>query len=238
MSADVVPDPEVIALMTALVTAEDEGTAPPDVTVDASIGISRHFHAQADRGMDMLPDIARQLDVSIACGRGCNGCCHEMVMVRGPEAADVVRWLDAPERLPQRRAFLRQYPAWRSAVGDAPERLTTLLRTGPQEAYDEAHRAQWRKAVLCAFNHEGECLIYPVRPIACRAAHAVQTAEHCHPASPAGEQPQRIAFVPLDDLVQLSRRVMRAADRAARGPTAGHESLVKVVAAALLSRGD
>jgi Fe-S-cluster containining protein len=91
---------------------------------------------------------------------------------------------------------------------------------------------------MCAFNHEGECLIYPVRPMACRTAHAVNTSTHCHPADDSGVKPQRIAFVPLEDLTTISRRVMRAADRAARGPTAGHESLVKLVAGALMRRGD
>lgn len=224
--------------MTALVTAEDESGTPPSVSVDEAIEVSQHFHAEADRGSAYLPQVAAKLGVTIACTTGCNGCCHEMVMVRGPEAADVIRWLDADEQLPARRAFMRAYPDWRAAVGDAPERLVALLAGGDQEAYNAAHRAQWKKGVLCAFNHEGLCLIYPVRPMACRTAHAVGTNEHCHPASESGQPAQRIAFVPLDDLTTLARRVMRAADRASRGATAGHEALVKVVASAIVSKGN
>jgi Fe-S-cluster containining protein len=224
---------DVIELMTALMASEEAGTPAPAVAVGDAIAISQHFHHQADRGAEALTTVAKQLDVTIACGEGCTGCCHELVMVRGPEAAEVVAWLSAPERAAARAAFLANYSSWRATVGNAPERLAALLEAGDAAAYQAAHREQWRKAVLCAFNQDGKCLVYDVRPMLCRNAHAVGTSAHCHPADTSGTAATKIVFVPIDNLVELSRRVMRAADRAARGAAAGQESLCKTVASAL-----
>lgn len=227
------PCMDVIEVMTALETAEQAGAPPPTITADDGVAISQHFHAQLDRGGAMLARQAAELGTTIACGPGCTGCCYELVLVRALEAEEVARWLEQPANAAARATFLDAYPSWRAAVGGAPEQLAALLRTGPQEAYGEAHRAQWRKAVLCAFNHDGACLIYPVRPLACRNAHAVDTSAHCHPADDSGIKPRRVALVPIDNLVTVARRVMRAADRAARGEQAGAESLCKLVAARL-----
>lgn len=224
---------DVIELMTGLMQSEAEGTPPPKVTIEGAIAISQHFHAEADRGAEALTQVAQNLDVKIACAAGCNGCCHEMVMVRGPEAAEVVVWLNAPAQAAARAAFLANYSTWRASVGSAPEHLAKLLGAGDEAAYQAAHRAQWRQAVMCAFNQDGNCLIYPVRPMVCRTAHAVTTNAHCHPSDDSGTPATRIAFVPVDNLIELTRQVLRAADRAARGAAATQESLCKTVASAL-----
>ena len=225
---------DVIELMTALVTSEQEGAPPPPVTAEDAIGISHHFHAEAERVEAARADVARQLEVTIACHQGCNGCCYDPLMVRGPEAVEVAAWLALPEQASVRALFLEAYPTWRAGVVDGPERLAALLRTGPQASYEDEHERMRKRAVLCAFNHEGACIIYPVRPMVCRHKHAIATAEHCQPASTT--PPTRIAFVPLDNLVALSRRVMRAAERAALGPRSGQEALCKIVAGALAAR--
>jgi Fe-S-cluster containining protein len=222
---------DTVELMKGLLEAEESGSKAPAVSTDDAAAIAGHFHVQADRGAAALVEVAKKLEVTIACHEGCNGCCHEMVMVRDPESIAVAKWLARPEQAETLNAFLEEYPAWRSKVGDAPERLAALLKGGDQEAYNAAHREQWRKAVLCAFNKDGRCLIYEVRPMACRHAHAVGTAEHCHPSDTSGVKAQQIAFVPVDELLAMSRRVMRAAERSLRGGAAvGPESLVLRVA--------
>lgn len=225
---------DVIELMTALIGSDQDGGPLPSLTADEAIAISGHFHAEANRGEAAIAAVARKLDVTIACGKGCNGCCHDPVLVRGPEAVDVVAWLALPEQAAAQATFLAQYPTWRTGVGGAPERLAALLRTGPQAEYDAAEQAWRKQAVMCAFNHDGACIIYDVRPMVCRDRHAVGTNEHCQPSSTT--PPTRIAFVPMDNLVALSKRVMRAADRAALGASAGHEALCTTVAAALTSK--
>ena len=45
-------------------------------------------------------------------------------------------------------------------------------------AYQDAHVQAWRMGVLCAFNRDGACLIYGVRPSNCRTAHALDQQRH------------------------------------------------------------
>ena len=147
-------------------------------------------------------------------------------MVYRPEAARVARWLDRPENAEARAAFRAAYPAWRDRQGDTPARLSATFVNHP-DRYVDAHKAAWGRRILCAFNVDGACSIYPVRPTVCRLAHALDTAEHCHAG--AAQPAHRATFVPLDQFVARTRTLLAAAHHAARGPKARVEALCAVV---------
>ena len=202
---------------------------PRTVGEDEAIAMARHFHAELDRGTAVREVVAKKMGAEIACGRGCNGCCCELVLVREPEALAVARWLEEPENSAAKEAFLEAYPRWKAAVGDAPERLTELQHASDAKTYGEAHVDQWRKGILCAFNRDGMCSVYPVRPIVCRNAHAVETSERCDPKNTSGKPATRLAFQPVDDFVTLSRRVLQSAHHAVRGLKARQDALCDAV---------
>ena len=191
--------------------------------VDAIAGALQH---EIDRGVEARAAQLEAQGLKVACQRGCNGCCEEPIMVFRPESMRVVRWLERPEHDDARAAFRAQYPAWRDKVGSVPDKLSAKYVNEPL-AYTEAHVAAWRMGVLCAFNRDGACLIYPVRPSNCRTAHALDTAEFCTGA--AERSPARATFVPLDRFVTRSRQLFAAAHNAARGPKGRVEALCKVV---------
>ncbi|HKA88859.1 MAG TPA: hypothetical protein VKE22_14420 [Haliangiales bacterium] len=202
---------------------------PRTVSDEEAIAMARHFQAEVDRGTQAREAVAEKQGIKIACHRGCSGCCSEMVLVREPEAMSVAEWLERPENAETRRLFLEAYPVWRAAVGDTPERLSELLYGEDRAAYEQAHVAQWRTGILCAFNREGACTIYPVRPVACRNAHAVDTPDRCYPSRTDGKPATRLEFQPVEDFVKLSRRVLQAAHHAVRGPKSKQEALVHAV---------
>ena len=85
---------------------------------------------------------------SVACKPGCSWCCYQLVPVSVPETLRIV-------------SFLRELPPQESA--SAAERVRSL---------DKATRGltpQQRVGIpkSCAFLRDGECSIYPVRPLAC-----------------------------------------------------------------------
>jgi Fe-S-cluster containining protein len=126
------------------------------------------MHAQLDGA------IARrdaQIGARIACHKGCNACCGSPVLVSEGEALAIAEWLREPAHAETRARFGAAYPTWRSKVGDL------LERTNPSDPQwmMSVHRAQ----AMCAFNHEGACSIYPVRPALCRKTHALDTNENC-----------------------------------------------------------
>ncbi len=154
-------------------------------------------------------------------------------MVFRPESARVANWLLLPENAAAREAFVSSYAAWNERIGDQLEKLSHVHVADPRN-YVAHHVDAWRKGVLCAFNRDGDCTVYPVRPSVCRTAHALETSEHCRGAT---ETPAtRATFVPLDQFVARSRRLLIAAHNATAGDRSRPEALPHAVHALLASR--
>ena len=74
----------------------------------------------------------------------------------------------------------------------------------------------------CAFNEGGVSLIYPVRPIACRNAHALDSNAHCA-RSAQGKPPGAVDFVPLSRFLTKAKRLLHAAHNAISPPAQRHQ---------------
>jgi Fe-S-cluster containining protein len=196
------------------------------VSLDEAARIAAMLQDEVDNGVDARQQLIDRENWQLACKPGCNSCCEEPIMVYRPEAARVARWLDRPENAEARAAFRAAYPAWRERQGSTPGRLSTIFASNP-DGYVQAHKDAFARRILCAFNVEGKCTIYPVRPIVCRIAHALDTNENCHGG--ATEAVHRATFVPLDQFVTRTRALLSAAHHAARGPKRRVEALCTVV---------
>lgn len=186
---------------------------PRPVADEDAAAVAEALHAELEGGLAVRAEQAAGRGLPLACTRGCNACCEELVIVERPEALAVARWLGSEAGASARTAFLAGYPRWREAVGDAPERIAALSADpSRRDEYEAAHREQWRKRVLCAFNVGGDCAIYPVRPLLCREAHAVETADRCAGGSPVPAR--RLTFGPVDDFMSRAAFLLRAAHRA------------------------
>ena len=200
---------------------------PRTVTREDAATIAEVIHREVDRGVEARAAAAREDGTTIACGRGCNHCCAELVLAYRPEALEIAAWLGREENRAVRERFVAAYDGWLAAIGDAGETLSALVASDP-EAYKEAHSLQYRKRIMCAFNVDGDCSIYPVRPAVCRNAHAADTAERCRPEH-TGPAPTRLAFVPLDSFLAKARRLERAAHHAVGGPRNRPQALCTAV---------
>jgi hypothetical protein len=202
---------------------------PRTVSVEAAVAVAELAQREVDRGAAAREASAVRDGMRLACGRGCTGCCEEMVLVYAAEAERIAGWLRRPENAAVREGFLARLGAWREAVGDAPARLCELVSRDDQAGYEAAHVAQWRRRILCAFNVDGDCSIYEVRPVACRNAHAVDTAEHCVGDDPSGKSATRLQFKPLDDFLARVRQIERATHHALGGARRRPEALCDAV---------
>lgn len=206
--------------------AAGERKFPRRVSLDEAARIAGRLQDEVDRGVEARAEMVAAQGRELACKRGCNGCCDEPIMIFRPEAARVARWLDLPENAEARAAFRAAYPAWRDRMGDTPARLATRFVNDPG-SYRQAHIEAWSRGVLCAFNQDGACTIYPVRPIICRTGHALDTSAYCSGAATEGAT--RATFVPLDQFVARTRKLLAAAHHAARGPKGRVEALCNAV---------
>jgi Fe-S-cluster containining protein len=214
-----VVDPALDRLAEALVAdpayARGERPFPGTVTEDDALALVAALHEGMDAAAAMRADGARRLGRPLACAPGCCACCEEPVMVFLPEALAIARWLDRPEQAGARAGFLAAHPAWRARAGDGIDALGERFAGDPGE-YLRAYGEQWRRRALCAFNAGGLCSVYPVRPLVCRNAHAVETSAHCGCDQGSGK-PTRLAVSEVDRYVQKARSCVRAAHRVLGG---------------------
>jgi hypothetical protein len=189
---------------------------PHAIAAEDAAEIAEALAAEVDLGVAARDRAAG--DQEIACKRGCSACCEELIMVWQPEALAVARFLDRPENAAAREHFMAAYPEWRDAVGDAPQRQARTFESGNAARVVELHVEHWKRRILCAFNRDGDCTVYPVRPAKCRTAHAVGTSEHCRGDDDSGVPAARLSFAPLDAYVDKARTLLQAAHAALGAP--------------------
>ena len=151
---------------------------------------------------------AEESEQTIACKLGCTACCENVVTVHGPEAVLAARWLRQAENDASRRRFLDAYPRWREQLGDDLDRFYELHAGDDGAAAEAFHDSLRRHHAMCAFNDEGACLIYPVRPNVCRYTMALDTSDYCDYENAAGQVPMGLSFPPLDDLVARTQPLL------------------------------
>lgn len=201
-----------------------------ELLLDEASEIAAFVQERVDRAVDDRAVTVARSGKTIACARGCNGCCEEPIMVFRPEAARIARWLVLPQNAEIRALFVAAYSAWNAAIGATVATLSEQFATDPTN-FVEHHVAAWRKGVLCAFNRNGECTVYPVRPTVCRTGHALETRKNCSGA--AAGHAERATFVPLENFVQRTRILLIATHNAMPGQRGRPEALPHAVHALL-----
>jgi hypothetical protein len=173
------------------------------------------FHADVDRGTAARATAAAAAGHPVACHDGCSQCCNNIPAVFAGEVVTIVRWLDRPENAAARAGFLARYPAWFARVADLIAGWEAATAARDVDGATAAATQAWHRQVMCAFNHEGRCTIYEVRPNVCRNAHALDTPDNCvpHPAAP----PVHREFAPLDEYLERVRPMVYAMHASLRG---------------------
>ena len=169
------------------------------VVHDDAAAIACGLHYEMDRRTAAREEFARANGMNIVCDKGCAHCCESLVMVFRGESIAIAEWLLDPANEEIRAWYVNEsYPRWRAAIGDAPERAQTSLRTGDDETYVNVALEVWQRRVMCAFNREGLCTIYSVRPNACRHTHALDTNDNC--LATGAEAPATVPFEEIQNL--------------------------------------
>lgn len=202
---------------------------PRTVTPYDALVLTGMLHAEVDRGCEARREAARVHLRTFACSAGCNHCCEQPIAVFLPEAIRIAEWLKLPEQAQIRADFLAHYSEWRAQVGDGFERIFDAAASGDEAAHLAAHLAQWRKKVMCAFNRDGMCTIYPVRPLLCRDCHALDTNERCQAENFTGTFPEAYRHAPVERYVAHARTVDRALHHALGGSKNRKQALVQAV---------
>ena len=123
----------------------------------------------------------------IACGKGCATCCTLRVTATAPEVLLIerfLRWSEFPDRKLNLQKRLQK-----------ANQVTCGL--------DEEQRVKLRRR--CPFIEQGSCMIYPVRPLACRG-HACYDRQACVDAARG-----RINYIPISEPHRIFRGLIQNA---------------------------
>jgi Fe-S-cluster containining protein len=202
---------------------------PGYVTPADAVAVAEALADEFDDGCATRRELAAAASMQLACTAGCHRCCTIVVLVYRPEVLRIVEWLRLAENRAAYDHFLAAYPAWRQQLGDSVDTLPQLFRDGKKAAFDRLHLDLWRKGALCAFNRDGLCSIYEVRPLGCRNAHALDTADRCVPDPPGGQPATAVSFVPLAQFLQRATRLLRATHNAIGAQRHHQEALCSAV---------
>lgn len=211
-------------LLNDLGEAADGKRHLPVVTGEDAAAVVGLFHAQVDRGTEARARAAASRGHPVACADRCNACCASIPIVFAGESVAIARWLrEHPE---ERAHFEEHYPKWEASLADALVDYAAAAKAEDVPAAERSLRTAWLRSVMCAFNRDGSCTIYDVRPSICRDVHALDTAEHCQRTTRRGVQ--TMAFPPLDDYLVTIRPVTLALHAALR-PIGGAQPLCVAV---------
>jgi hypothetical protein len=173
---------EIAGELGAAIRAADRGgrvrlpvVQPPDAA-----GLVLAMHDALDDAIDERSAMAAARGHHVACSAGCSSCCVAPVLVTEGEAVTVAEWLKLPENAEVRAQFAQRFSGWKAGLGatiDAIHGANTGAQTDDERR--AAAIAVKTRNVMCAFNRDGLCSIYPARPARCRKAHALETSAHC-----------------------------------------------------------
>lgn len=110
----------------------------------------------------------------ISCKKGCYYCCYEQVLAQGIEALITTAWINN-QTTHFRRKIIKNLKKWQQKMESSKLNLDIKM---PQEVYLEADK-YWKSNIPCPFLFHNSCLIYQVRPFACRTMLAASPPENC-----------------------------------------------------------
>jgi hypothetical protein len=221
------------ALLGAFARWIDEGAPTPRVDRKEAVAITRHLHAELDRGVEARRGQIEQAGHAIACARGCNSCCEQVVVVLEPEAAAVAGWLAEPGQAARRARFDAAHRAWRERGGELIEQAVEAAVVQDPAAQSATARGTFAAHLMCPFNHDGGCDIYPVRPAVCREKEAVDSQEPCRQLDGTPRVPD---WMPIERFMDRIRDVADAMHAAIAPPPHRPFALADRVAALLAER--
>ena len=205
---------------------------PRTLTAWDAVRITGRMHAELDQGCVERERAATARRLKIACAAGCHYCCVQPVTVFLPEAIRIAEWLTLPRNAEMLAAFRAAYPAWKQAVGDGFEPILDAAAREDMPELRRAHLCQQARGILCAFNRDGLCGVYEVRPAACREHIALDTSEQCQLQNRTGREedaPAGIAFAPVESALVQSRLMARAMHHALGGDRLRPKALCQAV---------
>jgi Fe-S-cluster containining protein len=138
-------------------------------SLEMALEVTRQAGQWAD-GLIEAFEAANPLPKPVACVPGCSYCCHNQVEVTASEVFAIARVIGSYFPPPKQEVLKEK----------------TLRLAAIKVGKSQAELAAIRKTQPCPLLAEDQCLVYPWRPLMCRAMHSLNR-EHCRTSFAAGD---------------------------------------------------
>lgn len=163
----------------------------PELVLEDAYDDIAALYRDADRNLELLLSAHEAEGLQLSCRKGCDACCHQLVLSTVAEArvaADAIRPLLGDP------AWKARIEAWLAATQEIRADLQLGARQDPdrlEDLVEDLAGRYWTARIACPFLVDHTCGIYAERPLACRHHLAVSDPVCC--ASADGEGIQRPA---------------------------------------------
>ncbi|MEB3236927.1 MAG: YkgJ family cysteine cluster protein [Candidatus Sericytochromatia bacterium] len=180
-------------------------------------GIPLEMQAAYASMTDLYADVARNMAVVLevhaaagqrpSCTRGCDACCHQLVLATVAEAEVMA---EALQRLPgaERAKLEGRLDAW---LRETSTLRHTLQQSEPDDldaVVEAMAESYWARRIPCPFLVDRACALHEARPLACRQHHALGDPKHC--AEPDGRHVEQMEA--MEDLFFLAQDAISGKD--------------------------
>lgn len=157
------PGPESLAMLESCLLAPNTDTTPMRKAALAMQAANAALAADLEQVTAVLAQQGQQL----ACGPGCTGCCHQLVLCYPFETELMGAYMRTkPEVL---AFFSRSWREWHQSTQPFLEGYLRWAENFYKNNVDDKTFTVQDYFIPCPFLDNGLCRVYPVRPYACRS---------------------------------------------------------------------
>jgi len=130
------------------------------------------------RNMTVVLDVHAGMGLVPSCSKGCDACCHQLVLSTVAEAREMAHALESLEPAP-RSLVAGRIDHWLEVTGPLRHALQQANDETLDEVVDTMAAQYWQQRIPCPFLVERACILHDARPLACRQHHALGDPVHC-----------------------------------------------------------
>lgn len=155
----------------------------PEIELFPPYAAMADFYRDVERNLAVVLETYAADGLEPTCFKGCDACCHQLVMTTMAEAREAARWirLQSPPEQERLRQSLEQ---WLVASADLRRRLQEGVDGDLEDLVEGLATEYWAQRLPCPFLAGGSCSMYEARPLICRHHFSLSDPELCR----AGEE--------------------------------------------------
>ncbi|HEY9857829.1 MAG TPA: YkgJ family cysteine cluster protein [Stenomitos sp.] len=150
----------------------------PEIELNPPYASMLDFYRDVERNLTVVLDSYAAEGMAPTCQKGCDACCHQMVMTTMAEARAAARWIreQSPE---EQERLMQSLEQWLAASADLRRRLQEGADEDLEALVDGLATEYWAQRIPCPFLKGGACSIYEARPLICRHHFSLSDPELC-----------------------------------------------------------